>query len=47
MILRTIARGTKEIEALPFKLNVLAKSPERAPAAGARLITTLAPIRFS
>ena len=31
--LKAIARGTKEIEALPFKLNGLAKSPERAPPA--------------
>ena len=31
--LKDIARGTMEVEALPFKLNVLAKSPERASAA--------------
>ena len=30
---KNLARGTKEIEALPFKLNGLPKSPERAPEA--------------
>ena len=31
--LKNLARRTKEIEALPFKLKVLPKSPERAPEA--------------